>query len=405
MTKLSTIIIALLSLCSIASGHQYALSYDNVPITAKTWEEVDISWKNPLNHKIPNTARLLRPIAYAHQRGLLVGGHVHMKLGEFGVPNANITVTNVKPLSLQTVNKIHHLPKQEKPIIGVYIHQTNDVRTYYFKDKQGHISIIHATPIHPFYVTNLHIYLPISQVNNTMQLAGNNNEIIHLVCPKDKQQRCGTLYHQGKITSVYNIEVYQKHFYRVGYDNIKVHNATGASCGLISPKKPVDIETPRQIKDFITQNNYGEQVSKINGSGIYVRAYLKSDASTSHSTMFAITEDIRASDNARFYNISRTELAADSKNGVAVSDILHSSESRLASLSDSKIFNLEQENHIANKYGGLYRVNTSFVDYLITSRRIAPVFNGGRYDALCWNCHTYIFSILKQLEIDGKFIH
>ena len=232
MTKLSIVVIFLLSLCSIAYGHPYALSYDNKPITAKSWEEVDISWYNPLNHKIPNTAKLLRPIDYANKRGLVVGGHVHMKLGEFGVPNAQITVTAVKPLSQKRAYSIHHLPNGDKPIIGVYIHQTNDVRTYTFKDAKGKLSILHATPVHPFYVKNLHVYLPISKVTNSMQLVGKNNEIIHLLCPKHKHVHCGIPYHKGKITTVYNIEVYQKHFYRVGNHAIKVHNGP---CDPVSP--------------------------------------------------------------------------------------------------------------------------------------------------------------------------
>ena len=99
-----------------------------------------------------------------------MGGNVHMKFGEFGATNAKITVTAVKHLSQQAADKINRLPKGSKPIIGVFIHQVNDVRTYHFKDKQGRISIIHATPVHPFYIKNLKAYIPISKVTHVMQL-------------------------------------------------------------------------------------------------------------------------------------------------------------------------------------------------------------------------------------------
>ena len=214
---LSLLMVVNLLSITIANANHYALSYDNVPITAKTWEEIDIKW----NH---GNAQLLRPIRYAHKHGLVVRGHVQMDLAEFGVPDAAIMVTAVKPLTVSEVNKVKHLPNNENPIIGIYIHQTNDVRTYHFKDTQGKTLMIHSTPTHPFYVKNLHTYVPISQVIDTMQFAGKNNETIYLACPKGQHQHCGIPYHKGKITTVYNIEVYQKHFYRVSKDSIKVHN-------------------------------------------------------------------------------------------------------------------------------------------------------------------------------------
>ena len=219
---LNLLVVSNLLFSIIAHATHYTLSYDNKPITVSSWEEISIKWHG-------GHAKLLRPIAYAHRQGLVVGGHVHMGLAEFGVPNAEVNVTAVNPIPQQTIDKIHHLPKGRKPIIGVYVHQTKDVRTYRFVDMQGHTSIVHATPVHPFYVNNLHTYVPISKVTDTMQLVGKNNEIIHLICPKGKHQRCGKPYHQGRITTVYNLEVHQKHFYRVGNNAIKVHN--GPTCG------------------------------------------------------------------------------------------------------------------------------------------------------------------------------
>ena len=215
---LSLLVVSNLFFSIVAHPARYALPYDNAPITKSGWEQIDIKFDN-------GYAKLLRPIAYAHEHGLIVGGHVQMNLTEFGMPHAKITVIAVKALSQQIVDKIHHLPKRSKPIIGIYIHKTKDVQTYRFTDKQGHLSLIHSTSNHPFYVKNLHAYIPIGQVTNTMQLTGKHNEIIHLACSKSKYMRCGTPYHnKRKIMTVYNIEVYQQHYYRVGINAIKVHN-------------------------------------------------------------------------------------------------------------------------------------------------------------------------------------
>jgi len=198
--------------------------YDKVPITAKTWEEIDIAWNNSCNKSKPNTAKLLRPIQYAKTHGLVRGGHVQMNLTEFGVPHAHIIVTKVKPLTKAMLNGIVHLRPGAKPVIGLYIHQTNDVRTYHFRDNNGDITTLHATPNHPFYVKNLKTYMPITNITSNMILQGKNHHNIYLICKDRKHYHCGTPYRKGKITTVYNIEVYQQHVYRIGRSQILAHN-------------------------------------------------------------------------------------------------------------------------------------------------------------------------------------
>ena len=234
-------------------AQHYALPYDNLPITAKTWEQVSIKWHG-------GHARLLRPIEYAKTHGFILRRHLKMPFRELGVPSANVTVIAVKPLSQQAVNRIHCLSKGEKPIIGFYVHRTNDVRIYTFKNPHAKISIIHATPVHPFYVKNLQAYISISQVTDSMQLVGNNGEVIHLVCSGAKHEHCGIPYHQGKITTVYNIEVYQKHFYRVGSNSIIVHNPFGGDCGLLqSIRRGFSSSRNRQ-----SENNAAFYIKKVN---------------------------------------------------------------------------------------------------------------------------------------------
>ena len=181
--------IALLFFFSVSSfAHQNDIPidesqpYDNVPISSKTWEEIDIAWKNPYNKAKPNTAQLVRPIKYANEHGLSRGNtDVRMNLTEFGVPNAHVWVTHVKPLTNVQVSKIKHLPNNEKPLIGLYQHQVKDVRTYTFKDQQGHISAIHATPSHRFYVLDKG-YRPLHDITGKMHLIDANGYQLSLVC-------------------------------------------------------------------------------------------------------------------------------------------------------------------------------------------------------------------------------
>ena len=216
MLRFFLLSILLLCLCLIKSclARDYVVPYDNVPITAKKWEQIDIKWSN-------GYGKLLRPIAYAHRHHLVLGQQRYFNLSEFGIPKAKITVTHIGRLSK---SQIHQLIHGRRPVIGIYIHRTMDVRTYRFTDKHGHITAIHATPNHPFYVANLHSYLPINQITDTMALESKQHQQIHLVC-LNRHQHCGIPYQPNKAKIVYNLEVYQKHCFRVSHAEIKVHNS------------------------------------------------------------------------------------------------------------------------------------------------------------------------------------
>ena len=194
-------------------AHDYVVSYDNVRITAQKWEEIGIKWDN-------GYGKLLRPISYAEKHGLTAGECRYFNLTEFGVPHAKITITYTKPLLKWQVHQLLH---DKQPVIGIYIHQTKDVRTYRFTDKHGHISTLNVTPNHPFYVKSLHAYLPISHITNTMSLDGVHHQSLYLLCLR--HQHCGVIYEPNKFKTVYNLEVAQQHFFRVGLDEIKVHNS------------------------------------------------------------------------------------------------------------------------------------------------------------------------------------
>lgn len=274
-----------LFLSNIVVAQYYALSYDNVPISAKTWEEIDITWPNPFNLNIPNKAKLLRPIEYAKQHGLVLHGHVKMNLSEFGVPNANVIVAAVKPLAA-----LSKTISGAKPVIGFFVHQTNNVRTYRFKNNKRNTSIIHATPNHPFYVKNLNAYIRIDHVTEKMELEGKRGQLVHIICPRFKAQHCGIPYKKGQITTVYNLEIYRQHVYRIGDRKILVHNAYNS---IDVSKNAHEIYGQLNRGEFLRlrQNGYGNDLRKFFGHDIllgrhYDDSFVKMDVvTTGHITL------------------------------------------------------------------------------------------------------------------------
>lgn len=208
-------------LSNISAAQHYPLSYDNIPINAQTWEEIDITWYNKFNPIEPNTAKLLRPIIYVKSHHLAVDKLAYLHMQDIGIPDNSAVVTAIMHLSSKMITKISD---QSDPVIGYFKHYVNNVKTYYFKNSTGHVVSIHATPNHPFYVENLNRFLPISQINRSMILVGKNNSLVHLICPSRKKNHCGVPYHKDRIFSIYNIEVYRRHVYRVSTQMILVHN-------------------------------------------------------------------------------------------------------------------------------------------------------------------------------------
>ena len=237
-------ILLLLWLCSteFCYAHDYIVPYDNVPITAKTWKEIDITWPNPFNPKHTNIAKLLRPIHFIEEDQLVMGKPAQLNMVGIGIPNQGTIVTAIKPLSQHLLQQLH---AGTQPVIGYFKHYVNDVRTYRFIDKQGHYSTLHATPNHPFYVKELQAFLPISQITSTMTLIGASRQGLHLVCRTAKSIHCGIPYRSGHVFVVYNIEVYRQHIYRVGQFHILVHN-----------KNPID--TKKNAYEIYQQLDRGE---------------------------------------------------------------------------------------------------------------------------------------------------
>lgn len=193
-------------------------SYDKVPITPQTWEEVDLTYTNTISSKdYIEQANLLRPINWIKQHHLdRVGATVHLTAGEID-RNIDVKVIAIKPTNLNYANNKFD---GNKPVISTFIKHSNDVWEYTFKDKKnGGTEKIEATSNHPFYSIDRHDYIPIGQVKKGEHLKSNNDKEIVLT---------SKVKHNNGIETVYNFEVYQTHNYAVGNFALTVHNRCDA---------------------------------------------------------------------------------------------------------------------------------------------------------------------------------
>ncbi len=235
-------------------------SYDSIPITPKTWKEVDLNYFSVINGKrYQNIIDLLRPITWLHQHGMdKVGNTISLSLPEFGINHVKAYVVAIKPTTLDT-RGMSWSKIDFRPVIGKFKRYALDVRTYTFRDSKGHSDHIHATPNHPFYVQNKHGFVPIEDVKDTDVLVGMGSEaslplddskridakgnarlddVVRLICSKGQHNHCGKPYSDGKHPmAVYNLEVYKQHVFRVGVQGVLVHNCSLNDEGILTPSE------------------------------------------------------------------------------------------------------------------------------------------------------------------------
>ena len=377
----------------------YSLSYDNQSITANTWEEIDIAWDNPFDKNKPNTAQLVRPIRYANKHGLSYGNtNVHMNLAEFGVPDSHVWVTDVKPITQAQIEKIKHLPNNEKPLIGLYQHEVDNVRTYTFSDEQGYTSTIHATPNHPFYVVNLQRYVPIGKISNDMQLVDANGNSISLVCPQGKKVHCGKPYRKGKKTWVYNVEVYQQHRYLVGKQHVLAHNFCETELREITEHLPS--RAKEELKLF--NHDVYEHEGKIRVDS----GYVANEEGTEGSVSF-FTADF-SPDEWVVHNIERSSLRSFHANDVFREQYLLAAEEggfRNITPKRFRIYNIvnkETLEHVAGKLPNTSEFSDAFFKNTPLGKYTHHIFNDFKLKPLNieWSNRTIGGTEYKDLIID-----
>ena len=240
LSKRSQLIKCLLCLVwlgiSLSQGLQAAVvypGYDSIAITPKTWEEVDLTYDERINgHRYPGSIELLRPIHWLAQHQMnKVGNRVKLSIPEFGIHRLAAIVTAIKPTRLDT-RAMDGSTQASRPVIGKFMRYAPIVKSYHFNDLvTGQVSVIHATPNHPFYVKNRKAFVPINKVSTNDDLVNQQGHTLRLICPANKTVHCGQRYNPQPMP-VYNLEVYQQHHYFVGNDEVLVHNVyTCLECG------------------------------------------------------------------------------------------------------------------------------------------------------------------------------
>ncbi len=226
-------------------------NYDSQAITPDTWKEIDfiyyddfpyrVSYSNKVIsgcQKTVNTQQkfilhctehihLLRPKTLIKRLQQLQKQHgwVPINIREFGINNVHGYITAIKTIALNTTG-IDINKSKSSPVIATFERHTLTVRTYTFKNiKTDTISIINATPEHRFYVTNKKAFEPIQTIDSDDRLINAKGDQIKLLCKNDKKNHCGVEYNRAKVpVAVYNLEIYRKHQYFSGKDQVLVHN-------------------------------------------------------------------------------------------------------------------------------------------------------------------------------------
>ena len=188
-------------------------------IKAESLEHIVFEWPNPYNMQHPNRIELLRSEGYAHQHGLKKNTYYKVTRSKNKVFPKRVKVVTID--KYKTVNNRNK--NQYAMVTGTFIHQSEAVKVWRFIDEHHHITILNATDNHPFYVKNLHAFLPIRDITSKMLLDAGGHTL-HLLCRN--RLNCSQPFHSDKPVYVYNIEVKNRHVYRVGKENILVHNCS-----------------------------------------------------------------------------------------------------------------------------------------------------------------------------------
>ena len=152
-------------------------------------------------------------------------GFFLLNLSGTGIHYVHAKIKSILPYAFPPI-KNNLISKKNSTVTGLFKRHSSDVKTYIFKRlSTGELSTINATPTHPFYVKYLNKWLPLEKITSDMILIDSRNNEIALVCHRRKQH-CGTPWHPGEITTIYNLEVYKKHDYFAGEQMLLVHNCS-----------------------------------------------------------------------------------------------------------------------------------------------------------------------------------
>ena len=153
-------------------------------------------------------------------------GYLPLTMKEFGVIDAQAHIGKVTPVKFPPINKKSATANSYyEPITKIFIRHVLHVKRYTFKNLETNVIFtVKATPGHPVYSASRQKFIPVSKLSSKDHLLSENGQKIQLLCQQGIKKDCGLPFNQGGITSVYNVEVSQRHTYFIQSERLLVHN-------------------------------------------------------------------------------------------------------------------------------------------------------------------------------------
>ena len=229
-------------------GRQHISFPDNPPDMSQQWQEVSIAYNQDFpylkayeNKKIPGCFKLksAKPVLRCREQIQLLRprkvidrwkslqerrGYLSIATGKTGNTVLHAHISHIQssefngrmPCSSDGISNV---------VISRFIRHTTHVAEYKFKNEQGRINKITATPDHLFYVINKKTFMPVDDLSSADLLINDTGQTARLICPSGHFRHCGSLlYQKQRIVTVYNLEVRGQPVYFVGKQRILVHN-------------------------------------------------------------------------------------------------------------------------------------------------------------------------------------
>ena len=162
-------------------------------------------------------------------------GFILLDMSEMGLHYVKSHIIAVKRALKFNDNNISYLVNKQikhydsvRPVTGVFIRHVTNIRKYLLKNNRtGRIIAVNATPEHRFYVSNRQAFIPIAEVSPSDRLitdTGDEVRIIADVKGRERKQQNDKGHYSERLTTVYNLEVSEKHTYFVSDLRVFVHN-------------------------------------------------------------------------------------------------------------------------------------------------------------------------------------
>jgi Pretoxin HINT domain len=185
--------------------------FDYQEITPTTWKVIALEVQKADGSV--SEVELRRPNWWLRQaKADKIGNKIYLELHEVNIIGW-ATIKAIYPNLIDTRLWEGHRKGDyvSRPATGRFVHQTNDVVSYYFSDAD---TAIEATPNHPFYSEDRKGWVEVGNLAIGEKVRNKSNKLVTLL---RKEQ-------QTKTQKVYNLEIYRNHNYLVGVQGLLVHN-------------------------------------------------------------------------------------------------------------------------------------------------------------------------------------